>query len=177
MRSYNLENYLPLFLSETQLFSSLFNAVGIELDNLDLDIDDLNAQLNIDTATWALDIYEKELGISIDHAKLLDYRRSVIKSKWRMSGKLDSTIIKTVCDAFTNGNVLITFDGTIHVKFNSILGIPPNLNDLKIAVEQIKPAYLLLDYLFSYLLIRDIDQLITIDQLQSTPLDKFAGGA
>jgi len=57
------------------------------------------------------------------------------------------------------------------------LGIPPNLNDLKIAVEQIKPAYLLLDYLFSYLLIRDIDQLITIDQLQSTPLDKFAGGA
>ena len=176
MRSDNLKSYLPPFISGTQLFTELFNAEGQELDSLDIDAEDLNAQFDVDTATWALDIYEKELGIATDYTKPLDYRRSVIKSKWCVSGKLDSTLIKTVCDAFTNGNVQVTFDGTIHVKFNSVLGIPPNLSDLRVAVDQTKPAYLLLDYLFLYLLISDIDQLMTIDQLQLTTLDKFAGG-
>ncbi len=48
--------------------------------------------------------------------------------------------------------------------------------DLKNAVEQIKPAYILLEYLYSYLLIQDVNAM-TINQLQSTPLNKFAGGA
>ena len=177
MRSDNLKSYLPLFLSNTQLFTEIFGAKGQELDSIDVSIADLNAQFDVDTATWALDRYENELGIATDYTKPLDYRRSVIKSKWRGTGKLDATLIKTVCDAFTNGDVQVTFDGTIHVKFNSVLGIPPNMDDLGVAVEQIKPAYLLLDYLFSYLLISDIDQVMTIDELQLTTLDKFAGGA
>ena len=177
MRSDNLKSYLPPFLSNTQLFTEIFGAKGQELDSIDVSIADLNAQFDVDTATWALDRYENELGIATDYTKPLDYRRSVIKSKWRGTGKLDATLIKTVCDAFTNGDVQVTFDGTIHVKFNSVLGIPPNMDDLGVAVEQIKPAYLLLDYLFSYLLISDIDQVMTIDELQLTTLDKFAGGA
>ncbi|SHH15112.1 putative phage tail protein [Desulfosporosinus lacus] len=172
----NLKSYLPPFLSNTQLFSDLLNAQGQELESLDVKLADILAQFDVDTATWALDIYELELGIATDYTKLLSYRRSVIKSKWRGSGKLDAALIKTVCDAFTNGDVQVTFDGTIHVKFNSVLGIPPNLMDLRIAVEQIKPAYLWLDYLFSFHLIRDIDQVMTIDELQLTTLNKFAGG-
>ena len=176
-RSNNLRTYLPPFLSNTQLFTEIFNAKGQELDSIDVSIADINAQFDVDTATWALDKYEKELGIATDYTKALDYRRSVIKSKWRGTGKLDAALIKTVCDAFTNGDVSVTFDGTIHVKFNSVLGIPPNMDDLGVVVEQIKPAYLLLDYLFSFLLISDIDQIMTIDDLQLTTLDKFAGGA
>ena len=177
MRTDNLKSYLPLFLRTTQLFSELFKAEGQELDRKDIDIADLNTQFDVDTATWALDLYERELGIATDYIKPLDFRRSVIKSKWRGSGKLNSTLIKTVCDAFTNGDVQVTFDGIIHVEFISVFGIPPNLEDLNVAVEQIKPAYLWLDYLFSYRLIRDIDQLMTITQLQSTPLNELAGGS
>ena len=177
MRSDNLKNYLPTFLSDTRLFSQLFNTEGQELDGIDTHIADIFAQFDVDTATWALDSYEKDLGIPTDHTKLLDYRRSVIQSKWRGSGKLNAALIKTVCDAFTNGDVQVTFDGTIHVKFNSIVGIPPNLEDLKAAVDRIKPAYLWLAYLFSYVLIRDIDHVMTIDQLQSMQLSNFAGGA
>lgn len=164
-------------MSKTRLFSELLSAQNQELDSLNIKIADINAQFDVNTATWALDIYELGLGVATDYTKLLSYRRSVIKSKWRGSGKLDAALIKTVCDAFTNGDVQVTFDGTIHVKFNSVLGIPPNLIDLRVAVEQIKPAYLWLDYLFSFLLIRDIDQIMTLDELQLTTLDKFAGGA
>ncbi|AFM40343.1 hypothetical protein Desaci_1317 [Desulfosporosinus acidiphilus SJ4] len=171
-----LSDSLPYFITSTQLFTELFQSEGQELDGLGADLSDLEAQFNVDTATWGLDYYEKELGIPTDNTKPLSYRASVIKSKWRGGGKLNSTLIKTVCDAFTNGNTEVTFDGTIKVKFNSILGIPPNLNDLKAAVSQIKPAYLELVYLFSYLLINEIHQVMTINQLDSTPLNEFAGG-
>ncbi|MBZ9615284.1 putative phage tail protein [Clostridium estertheticum] len=177
MYSDNLKRSVAASVGNKNIFSSIYNAQGIELDTLFSNIDDINAQFNVDTATWALDIYEKELGITTDYTRPFDYRRSVIKSKNRGNGKLDATMIKLVCDSFINGDVQITFDGIIHVKFTSIKGIPPNLNDLKNAVEQIKPAYLLLDYLYSYLLIKEIDNVMTLDQLQNTELNLFAGGA
>ncbi|KLU64008.1 hypothetical protein DEAC_c40020 [Desulfosporosinus acididurans] len=177
MRSDNLKSYLPPFLSATKLLNESFNADGQELDAIDTHIADINAQFDVDTATWALDIYEKELKIATDNTKVIDYRRSVIESKWRGNGKVNAALIKTVCDSFSNGNVQVSFDGTIYVKFTSVLGTPPNMDDLKSAVEQIKPAYLLLDYLYSYLLIKDVDQVMTIGQLQATTLDKFAGGS
>lgn len=177
MRRDDLKRCLPPYLTDTQTFRELFNSEGLEFDTLNSGVSDIEAQFDIFTATWALDIYEKELEIATDYVKPLDYRRSVVQSKWRGSGKLNAALIKTVCDAFTNGDVQVTFDGTIHVKFNSIVGIPPNLEDLKAAVDRIKPAYLLLAYLFSYVLISGIDHVMSIDQLQSMQLSNFAGGA
>lgn len=172
----NLKSYLPSFLSDNKTFTEIFNSEEQEFNSLGNKIEEVKAQLNVDTATWALDIYEKELGIATDYTKDLNYRRSIIKSRWRGTGKLDSTLIKIVCNAFTNGNVEVTFDGSINIKFNSIIGIPPNLNDLKNSLEQIKPAYLAIKYLFAYLLIKDIDNVMTIGQLENITLDKFAGG-
>jgi hypothetical protein len=169
-----LKAYIPPMLSDTQTFDELLTSEGIEFDSLHANIDDIKAQLNLNTATWGLDYYEKDLGIITDHTKALDYRRSVIKSKSRGTGKLNATMIKLVCDSFSNGNVEVTFDGTIHVKFSSVKGTPPNINDLQKSVEEIKPAYLLLDYLYSYLLIGEIDGVMTLAQLEQQPLSKFA---
>lgn len=177
MYSDTLKSYLPTLLTDTKTFTEILNSEGIEFDTLLANIDDIKAQFNIDTATWALDTYEKELGITTNNTKALDYRRSVIKSKSRGTGKLNASMIKIVCDSFSNGDVQVTFDGAIHVKFTSVEGIPPNMSDLKKVVEEIKPAYLLLDYLYAYLLIKEIDGVMTINQLQSTKLNQFAGGA
>lgn len=177
MHSDDLKRYLPPFLSSTETFMELFNAEGLEFDNLAANTNDIQAQFDVTTATWAMDIYEKELGIITDHTKPLAYRWSVVMSKWRGNGKLNAALIKTVCDAFTNGAVVVTFDGTIHVQFTSVIGTPPNMDDLMAAVELIKPAFLLLNYLYSYLLISNIDQVMTINQLQATELNEFAGGS
>jgi hypothetical protein len=171
-----LKAYFPPNIQDSKIFSEIFNADGKAFDNVYAKIADLQLQFSVDTATWALDIYEKDLGIKTDYTKSYDDRRSVINSKQRGNGKLTNTLIKIVCDAFTNGDVQVTFDGTIHVKFTSVVGTPPNMNDLKNAVEQIKPAFILLEYLYSYLLIKEIDGVMTLDQLQATPLNKFAGG-
>ncbi|MDR3595092.1 putative phage tail protein [Clostridium sp.] len=171
-----LKAYFPPIVTDSAINSEILDSCGSEFDNLYNQMADLQLQFDVDTATWALDYYEKDLGIVTDYTKDYDTRRSVIKSKGRINGKLTSTAIKIVCDAFTNGDVAVTYDGTIHVKFTSVTGIPSNMDDLKNAVNQIKPAYILLDYLFSYLLINEIDGVMTINQLQATPLNKFAGG-
>lgn len=150
MTSDDLKSYVPPFISSTETFTQIFNVEGVEFDTIYSDIDDIRAQFNVDTATWGLDIYEKELEITTDYTKSLDYRRSVIKSRWRSNGKVDRTLIALVCDAYSNGNVAVTFDGTIHVKFTSVKGIPPNMSDLQNVVEEIKPAFLALDYSYTY---------------------------
>lgn len=171
-----LKAYFPPIVTDSRIFQEILNSEGIEFDNLYEKINDLELQFDIDTATWALDIYEKELGITTDYTKDLDYRRSVIKSKWRGTGKLTNTLIKIVCDAFTNGDADVTYDGIIHVKFTSVVGTPPNIDDLKNAVELIKPAHKILEYSYRYLLIKEINDVMSLSQLESTTLDKFAGG-
>lgn len=168
--------YLPPYERNSKVFQEILQTEEIEFDNLNLDIEDLEKQLNIDTATWGLSIYEKELGIKTNLTKSLDERRSVIKSKWRGTGKVDKALIKTVVDAYTNGGVDVNFDGKIRIKFNDVKGTPPNLEDAKRAIEDISPAHLAIIYEFAYLLIKEIHGVIKLNEIELIPLNKFAGG-
>ena len=160
---------------KSKVFKEIFNAEELQLDKFSVDLVDLRKQMDVSTATWALDIYEKELNIKTDKSKPLEERRSVIKSKERGTGKVDAALIKIVADAFTNGGVDVHFDGKINIKFNSLLGIPSNIQDLENALDDIKPAHLRILYAFAYLFIADVEAM-TIAQLEATTLDKFAGG-
>jgi hypothetical protein len=149
--------YLPIFEQKSKVFQELISVQGQELDRKALMIKDLEKQLAIDTATWALELYEKELGILTDLNRPYEERRSTIKSKWRGAGKVDSNLIKLVADAYTNGDVKVSFDGKIHIEFESVYGIPPNIEDLKQALEDIKPAHLAIAYMFKYLIWNQFD--------------------
>ncbi|WP_110942905.1 putative phage tail protein [Inediibacterium massiliense] len=143
--------YLPFYEQKSEIFHELMKVQGKELDQITLDLKDLERQLFIETATWTLDIYEKELGIQTDRDKTYEDRRSTIKSKWRGTGKVDRNLIKLVADAYTNGDVEVTFDGRINIIFTSVYGVPPNIEDLKNAIEEIKPAHLEILYEFLYI--------------------------
>jgi hypothetical protein len=167
---------LPTYLRNSDEFIQTLNAEGKKVQLLNSDIHDIQNQLSVDTATWGIEIYERELGIPIATAKPLAERRSVVKSKLRGTGKLDATLVKIVADAYTNGEVEVSYDGKINIKFTAILGIPPNLDDLKNALDDIKPAHKEVIYLFAYLLIKDIHGVMTISEIETTQLNKFAGG-
>jgi hypothetical protein len=134
--------------------------------------------MSVDTATWALAIYESEMGIPIDQIKPIADRRSVIKSKMRGFGKVDSALIKIVADSFTNGDVDVSFSsGTIKITFTSVIGIPPNIEDLQAAIEEIKPAHLAVLYVYLFNTHQDLSQFThqglsayTHEQLRSTVL-------
>lgn len=149
---------LPFYLRKSGVLNEVFDSEQHAINFLETKANDIVAQMNIDTATWGLDIFEREFGIQTDLSKSYDDRRSVIKLKWRGSGKVDGTLIKLAADAYTNGDVVVTFEnGEIIVKFNSVFGIPKNLDDLKNNINEIKPAHLNVTYTFRYTLWADID--------------------
>lgn len=167
---------LPLFLRKSHSYNEIFTVEGKQFQALEADIDDIRKQMDVDTATWGLDIYEKELEISIDRSKPFNERRSVIKSKMRGSGRVDALLLKVVADSYTNGDCIVSFNGVIIVTFNSQIGRPPNLVDLKNAIEDTKPAHLRVEYQFRYLSVSEVNNM-TIGQLHNTVLNNFAGGA
>ncbi|MCD9020510.1 YmfQ family protein [Cohnella sp. NL03-T5] len=152
--------YLPGYYSTSRIMSSIMDVQGGELDKLWQAMDSTLDQYFVSTATWGLDLWEQELGIPTDPAKPTDQRRSVILSKIRGIGTVTVSLIKNVAEAYDGGTVNVTVKSETHtfiVKFISSRGIPPNLDDLKEVIEQIKPAHLAVEYSFTYLSFGELD--------------------
>jgi uncharacterized protein YmfQ (DUF2313 family) len=144
-------NRLQPFQRASKIYQAIFASENGQLDTRQTSIDDLLAQIIVDTATWALAIYEKELGITTDLSQTYDERRAVIKSKMRGTGTVDAALIKVVADSYTNGDVVVSFaDSTITVTYTSVVGVPPNETSLEAAIEEIKPAHLAILYKYRY---------------------------
>lgn len=148
-------------------------------DALQNDLDDFLAQLNVSTATWGLTLWEDMYGITPDLESSYGDRRSNIMSRMRQTGTMTPGMMALVAASYSGGEVEITEHFQQYrftVKFVSSLGAPPRLEDFKAALEKIKPAHLAVDYEWSYLLIRDIHNKMTIAELEAQTLNKFAGG-
>lgn len=148
-----MKNYLPDFLRGSQVFVSLIDAEGDEFDQYRTSVEDLLKQFYVETATWGLDLWEQMLGLSSYAGKPDDQRRSRIISKLRGMGTVTVSLIKNVAESYVYGTVEVTENHAAYsftVKFVDPRGIPPNLDDLQTAIEEIKPAHLAVEYQFSY---------------------------
>lgn len=171
---------MPKYYEEGRISRNIIERQAKEFADLDAAIKDVLDQYFIDTATWGLAKWEAVCGIPTDETKPLDQRRSVIKSKLRGIGTVTVEMIKNVAEAYLNGEVDVTNNYAnyeVIVTFIGKIGIPPNLDDIKNALREIIPAHLGITYKFRYLLIKEIHNVMSINQMQSTTLDKFAGGA
>jgi uncharacterized protein YmfQ (DUF2313 family) len=167
----------PLYAADITT-STILDSGASELQSFEDNIADVLNQFFVDTATWGLANWESFLGIKTDPSKPDSDRRSVIKAKIRGTGTVTIDLIKNVALSFTNGNVDVTEQNSQYqftIKFIDALGVPPNLDDFKAAIEEIKPAHLSVIYSFRYLTIAEVEAM-TIAQLESTTLDHFAGG-
>lgn len=172
-------SYLPAYYENSRVIHADLNAKGTELDELYKTINETLDQFFVRTATWGLDRWEMELGIATETGKPIEQRRAVVESKLRGAGKFSGALVKNVTEAYDGGIVDVKFqpaEWNFTVKFMDTIGIPPYLDDLKIAIEEIKPAHLAVVYEFSYLLIGDIHDVMTLNQMEQIPLSKFAGG-
>ena len=112
---------------------------------MEADAQEAEEQLFIDTATWGLAFWERIYGIETDLKKPLEHRRSVVKAKRRGAGTTTVELIKNVSESFVNGEVAVE-EHNSEYRFDiimlSVIGIPPNMEDLKRAINEIKPAHL-----------------------------------
>ena len=152
----------------------LFKSAGLSLDTLDAYIEDITAQMDIDRATWGIDLYEREAGIKIDYSRGYAERRAGVKAKWRSSGKADLYLLQAVADSWQNGAVKVDFkDGRIDISFNGIYGVPEKLDWLESAIDEVKPAHLDIAYRFMYLLVKHVHGM-QINELQTKQIKQFA---
>lgn len=168
--------YLPRYYETSRVMRSVMDADGSELDLLQQAFDETLQQLYVQTATWGLDLWEAELGIGTDREKPISQRRSAIISKIRGTGTVTIELIQNVAQAYEHGTVTVKQQPALYqftVQFVDTLGLPPNLDDLKDAIEDIKPAHLAVQYSFRYLSISEI-QGLTIDQIQAHKMTDFS---
>lgn len=109
-------------------------------------------QLHVETATWGLTAWEKMLEIKTDISAPIGFRRERILAKLRGAGTTTKNMIGQTAAAFSGAEVeIIEYpkESRFVIKFVGTLGIPANMADLTLAIEEIKPAHL--SYTFEYL--------------------------
>lgn len=144
---------MPGYYKTSKVIDNLNNANSSELNNYHQKLEDVFNQFFINTADYSLERWEKELGLVVDNSYNTDFRRSRILSKLRGQGTVTISLIKNVSESYSNGEVDVIEnnpDYSFTIKFVGLKGIPPNLDDLKKAIDDIKPAHLNVIYEFTY---------------------------
>ena len=101
----------------------------------------------------ALSKIEKEFNIIPSIDQTLEDRRSLLISILRGIGVTNIAKIKNIVESFTHGEVEVITDNPHYffkVKFVSEMGVPPRINDVKKAIDKVKPAHLDYDFEFKY---------------------------
>ena len=141
------------------------------------DADETTQQMFLDSMTWALAVEERIAGITSAAGATAEERRSVLQAKWRSAtGVCNVDMIQRVCDSWKNGEVDVDFvDGEIVLQFIGSYGVPDAdaLAALKAAVQEVIPAHLAVQYLYRYLLVREVAAM-TVAGLQTHTIDEFA---
>lgn len=133
-------------------------------------------------SAWGLDYWELDLGLESYVGKPDEQRRSRLLSKLRGVGTVTINLIKTVAEAYDGGNVDVTEETDLYqltITFIDTRGVPPNIEDLREAIEEIIPAHLGVIYQYRYLIWDELEALdLTWDELDALYLtwDEFEIG-
>ena len=123
----------------------LQEAIGAQVEALQAARDDLKRQARPSAATWGIAAYERGWGLVVDESKPPDQRLAAYRARRRGLGVIDAGAIRLIAESFYNGEVEVTEhkrEFWFEVIFLSQTGVPPNMEDLKAAIEEVKPAHM-----------------------------------
>ena len=147
----SLINKLPSFY-DNDIVKPIQNALNIEADSINNIVENTLNQFFVNSATYGLDNWESMLGISKNNFDI-QTRRENIKAKMRTRGATSISVIKNICEAYSNGEVEVVVnheDYSFIIKFVGSIGIPQAFEELDKTIENIKPCHLAHSYEFTY---------------------------
>jgi hypothetical protein len=147
-------SYLPALYERSRVMQELLQAEGLEMDALRQAIDETLDQFFVRTASWSLDDWEAELGLTPAPTQPDSERRDRIVSRIRGFGTCTISVVKSVSEAYVFGSVEVTEQPALYqvtVKFIDQHGIPPNFGDLQAALRAVVPAHLEIVYSYTYM--------------------------
>ena len=144
--------YLPSFYFGSEEVKNIQASLLLQDLQVKQSIEDILDQLFVDKATWGLASWERMLNLKIDKNEKYENRRARIKMRLRGIGVFNKVMVKNLCKSFVNGEVCVienNADSSFIIKFIDIKGIPGNIEYLRLAIEEVKPAHL--NFSFEYL--------------------------
>lgn len=141
-------------LDDIALFHDLTEAESKEFDLLDGEMDALESNMTLSGATVRyIGRREAEFGVASDPSKPIADRRAVLVAKLRGQGTTTPEFIRNVAASFQYGEVSVDETSApyvVNIIFESVLGVPPNMDDFIRALEEVKPAHIIFNYTYKY---------------------------
>lgn len=153
---------LPSYYDSNETMQLLQNLFSEETDNLEASLSSAISECFIQTASALLTRYEQIFALEVNISKTDAFRRERIMAKISGAGTTTKKMIQDVSSRYSNGEVEVIEDNEHNrftVKFVGTVGIPENMPDLRITIEEIKPAHLEVIYEYIYNVWDDLNQL------------------
>ncbi|WP_097014809.1 YmfQ family protein [Anaerocolumna aminovalerica] len=144
---------LPEYYKGNKTMEELQGILSTDINHLANNINTAIDQCFVNTATALLSRYEKIYGIQVEVSKSNEFRRERIRAKIRGTGTVTKQMIENVAKSYSNGDVEVienTEDYSFKVKFVGTKGIPDNMADLTLTINEIKPAHLSFSFEYTY---------------------------
>lgn len=148
-----LINLLPDYYRSNKTMEELQSILSQQINKLTSNLNETIDQCFVNTATSLLSRYEKIYGIQVDVNKSDEFRRERIRAKIRGIGTVTKKMIKDTARSYSNGEVEVIEDPANYkfiIKFVGTKGIPANMADLTLTIEEIKPAHLSFEFVYTY---------------------------
>ena len=132
------------------VFLWLLEVVGAEVEDVDDWCNEYRQQTVPQTATWALQYFEKEFGIIPDPSWSFDRRRQAIKNKMGSRRPMNPARLETIISAVTGTDVRIE-ENTDKNRFAVYIASAPEFVDEKAvdsAIKKAKPVRLIYDLFY-----------------------------
>jgi len=151
--SITLLDHMPTYYKDSNYTKAILVAISNEFTRYEKDCANTQNELTFYSASNTLDRYERDFVLPISNNYENSYRISKMLSKLRGKGIITEQVIKDIAKSFSNGEVevsTIPIEYTLIIKFTGVMGIPPNLNDLKEILETLKAADWKIVYEYTY---------------------------
>lgn len=145
----NLMNLLPPVYDENNTMKELQGILTDKVKSLANNLNQTIDECFISTSTDLLSRYEKVYGLSVDVSKSNTFRRERIIARAKGTGTVTKKMLEEVAMSYSNGEVEVIENPTDYsfiVKFVGTKGLPPNMADLAITIQEIKPAHLSFEF-------------------------------
>lgn len=159
----NLIDLLPPIYEKNSSMNKLQEILSDKVNVIASSFNETIDQCFVSTATSLLSRYEKIHGLSVDVSKSDAFRRERIMARARGTGTITKKMLEEVASSYSNGEVEVIenpADYSFLVKFVGTKGLPPNIADLRVTIEEIKPAHLGFEFEYIYNTWNDVANMI-----------------
>lgn len=144
-------NYLPDVVADIEEFKVINAGMWAEIDELYAELIEVDSQFNLDTATWYLDVLERELGLNQKNLTN-EQRVALIRAKIQARSTTTVKLIEELLSDFTNSRVFVDEHYNEYLVKIGIYNSPNrdlSMSAMRELIDDIKPAHLIFEYSIS----------------------------